>query len=199
MLQVLKDAFEGRRSYYSITNESPISDQEIKDILNHVILHTPSAFNSQSTRMVLLLGDEHKKLWSITKETLRKIIPAEKFDSTDKKIDSFAAGYGSVIFLEDPAPFDAAREKMASYADKFDDWANHTSGMHQLAVWTMLEAAGFGVSLQHYNTLIDDEVKATWNLNKNWKVIAQMPFGLPTEGPGTKEFLPVENRLFIFE
>lgn len=199
MLEVLKNAFENRRSYYNITNQSPISDDEIKDILNNVILHTPSAFNSQTTRMVLLLGDEHKKLWSMVKETLRKVVPADKFDSTDKKIDSFSAGYGSVLFLEDSSPLDAVRDKFSTYADKFDDWSNHTSGMHQFAVWTMLEAAGFGVSLQHYNTLIDDEVKETWNLDKNWKLIAQMPFGLPVEKPGPKEFLPVENRLFVFE
>ncbi len=199
MLQTLKDAFQKRRSYYSISNKSPISDEELEDILKHVILHMPSAFNSQSSRIVLLLGEHHQKLWDIVKETLRKRIPAEKFASTDKKIDTFAAGYGSILFLEDFTPFDENREKMKSYADKFDDWSNHTAGMHQLAVWTMLEAAGFGASLQHYNTLIDDEVKETFGINPKWKLLAQMPFGLPTEEPGPKEHLPVEDRLFIFK
>lgn len=199
MLQILKDAFEKRRSYYSISNKSPISDEELEDILKHVILHMPSAFNSQSSRIVLLLGEHHQKLWDIVKETLRKKIPAEKFDSTDKKIDTFAAGYGSILFLEDFTPFEENRVKMKSYADKFDDWSNHTAGMHQLAVWTMLEAAGFGASLQHYNTIIDDEVKETFGLDPKWKLLAQMPFGLPTEEPGPKESLPVEGRLFIFK
>jgi predicted oxidoreductase (fatty acid repression mutant protein) len=29
--------------------------------------------------MVLLLGENHKKLWSITKETFRKIVPTDTF------------------------------------------------------------------------------------------------------------------------
>ena len=46
--------------------------------------------------------------------------------------------------------------------------------MHQLAVWTMLEDEGMGASLQHYNPLIDDEVRKVWNLSDDWKLIAQM-------------------------
>ena len=58
--------------------------------------------------------------------------------------------------------------------------------MHQLVVWTGLEAEGLGASLQHYNPLIDDEVKQEWNVPANWKLIAQMPFGNPTAAPGEK-------------
>ena len=51
--------------------------------------------------------------------------------------------------------------------------------MHQLAVWTMLEDAGFGASLQHYNPLIDKEVRERWDLPAAWRLFAQMPFGMP--------------------
>ena len=47
--------------------------------------------------------------------------------------------------------------------------------MHQFAIWTMLEDAGLGASLQHYNPLIDEKVQNEWKLNPNWKLIAQMP------------------------
>ncbi|NFV72581.1 nitroreductase, partial [Clostridium botulinum] len=38
---------------------------------------------------------------------------------------------------------------------------------------------GFGASLQHYNELIEEDVKKEWNIPNNWKLIAQMPFGKP--------------------
>ena len=62
----------------------------------------------------------------------------------------------------------------------------------KLVVWAALEAEGLGASLQHYNPLIDDEVKKEWNIPGNWKLIAQMPFGNPTSPPGEKEFQPLE-------
>ena len=71
--------------------------------------------------------------------------------------------------------------------------------MHQLVVWTALEAEGLGASLQHYNPLIDDEVKKEWNIPDNWKLIAQMPFGNPTSQAGEKEFQPLEDRVKFYK
>ena len=77
-------------------------------------------------------------------------------------------------------------------------WAEQTDAMHQLAVWTMLEDAGMGASLQHYNPLIDDEVRKVWNLSDDWKLIAQMPFGVPVAQPGFKEVKSLDERVFEF-
>ena len=57
------EALEHRRSYYSISNDSPVQDEEIVHIIRTAVKHVPSAFNSQTTLIVLLLGDEHQKLW----------------------------------------------------------------------------------------------------------------------------------------
>ena len=62
------EALEHRRSYYSISNDSPVQDEEIVHIIRTAVKHVPSAFNSQTTRIVLLLGDEHQKLWRIVKD-----------------------------------------------------------------------------------------------------------------------------------
>jgi len=48
-------AVADRRSFYGINKEVVISDERIKDIIEHAIKHTPSALNSQSTRVILLL------------------------------------------------------------------------------------------------------------------------------------------------
>lgn len=50
----------------------------------------------------------------------------------------------------------------------------------------MLEDTGLGASLQHYNPLIDDEVRKRWSLPREWKLIAQMPFGTPAGEPGER-------------
>lgn len=62
----------------------------------------------------------------------------------------------------------------------------------------MLEDAGMGASLQHYNPLIDDEVRKVWNLSDDWKLIAQMPFGVPVAQPGSKEVMSLDERVFEF-
>lgn len=194
------DAIKHRRSYYAIKNESPISNEAIEDILKQAVTHVPSAFNSQTTRTVLLLGEEHTKLWNIVKSTLKKMIPAEAFKQTEAKINScFQSGYGTVLFFEDEAIVKGLQRSFPSYADNFPGWSLQTSAMHQFAVWTLLEDAGFGASLQHYNPLIDDEVKATWNLPAEWKLISEMPFGIPTAEPGKKEYAPLNERIIVFE
>lgn len=199
MERTFKEALEHRRSYYEISNQSPVSDEKIEEIVRYAVKHVPSAFNSQSARLVLLFGENHLRLWNIVKETLRKIIPADAFEKTESKVDSFKAGYATVLYFEDQSVVKSLQEQFASYADNFPVWSQHTSAMHQLAVWTMLEDAGFGASVQHYNPLIDEEVRKTWNLPESWKLISQMPFGTPTAGPGEKVFAPIEDRLKIFK
>ena len=145
MEKSFKEALKHRRTYYAITNQSPISDKEIEEIIDFAVTHVPSAFNSQSTRVVLLLGDNHRKLWQIVKNTLWKIVTPEAFKNTEAKIDhSFASGYGTVLFFEDQNVVQDLQNRFISYKDNFPGWAMQTSAMHQLAVWTMLEDAGFG-------------------------------------------------------
>jgi predicted oxidoreductase (fatty acid repression mutant protein) len=199
MERTFKDAIKHRRSYYAIANQSPASDAEIEEMIAFAVTHVPSAFNSQTTRVVLLLGDEHAKLWGIVKETLRQIVPADAFGATERKIDSFGAGYGSVLFFEDQSVIKSHQENFPLYADNFPVWSEQTSGMHQLAVWTLLEDAGFGASLQHYNPLIDGEVRRVWSLPESWRLRAQMPFGTPTAEPAPKTFLPVKERFSVFK
>ena len=196
----LKDALQHRRSYYELTPESPIDDAKIEEIIRFAIRHIPSAFNSQSTRLVLLLHEQHKAFWEIVKRTLQAIIPAEAFVATEQKIDrSFASGYGTVLYYEDTTVVRKLQEQFPTYADNFPIWSEHTSAMHQLAIWTMLEDMGLGASLQHYNPLIDEEVIATWKLPATWELIAQMPFGLPLEPPQKKEYKPLCDRVRVFK
>lgn len=199
MKRTFEEALEHRRTYYSIGSDSPVLDEEIVHVVREAVKYVPSAFNSQSTRIVLLFGDEHKKLWNIVKATLKKLISAEAFVQTEAKIDGcFAGGHGTVLYFEDTSVVKKLQDAFPSYKDRFPTWSQHTSAMHQLAVWTMLEDLGLGASLQHYNPLIDEEVRRTWNLPEEWELVAEMPFGTPTGEPGEKEFEDLSKRIKIF-
>ena len=190
-------AVADRRSFYGISKEAVVSDDKIKEIIEHAVKHTPSAFNSQSTRIVLLLGKEHDKLWDITMEALRKIVPADNFSSTEDKINSFKNGYGTVLYFEDNSVIESLQKQFALYKDNFPIWSQQTSGMHQFVIWTALEIEGFGASLQHYNELIENDVKKEWSIPENWKLIGQMPFGKPTAKPDEKQFSPLDRKSVV--
>ncbi len=193
------DAVENRRSIYAISSEQVISDEKLHEIINHAVMHTPSSFNSQSARVVVLLGDHHKKLWSITTDTLKAIVPADQFGPTQDKMNAFGAGYGTVLFFEDQSVVEGLQQQFAAYADNFPIWSMQSSGMLQFVVWTALEQEGYGASLQHYNPLIDDAVKAEWSIPASWKLYAQMPFGKIAAPAGPKEFQPIEERVKYFK
>lgn len=190
-------AVESRRSYYSITNHSPIPDGRIVEIVQFAVKHAPSAYNSQGGRVVLLLGAEHTALWSIVLDTLRPMVPAERFAKTESKVKGFAAGHGTVLFFEDQAVVQAHQRQYPLYKDNFPPWSLQSSGMLQYIVWTALELEGLGASLQHYNPLIDDAVKVRWGIPDNWRLMSQLVFGAPLAQPGEKEFLPVEDRVWV--
>ena len=194
-------ALKNRRSYYAISKESVIPDERIMEIVNEAVKYTPSAFNSQSARVVVLLGEHHDKLWNLTRGVLRETVGGtdEQFQSTADKMTAFGNGYGTVLFFEDSSVIANLQEQFALYADNFPVWSQQSSGMLQFVIWTALEAEGFGASLQHYNPLIDDKVRAEWSLPESWKLVAQMPFGKPTSQPGEKEFQPLEERVKLFK
>lgn len=196
-----KDFFEAvkdRRTIYTLSAETTVPKEKVIEIIQNMVKHTPSAFNSQSQRVVVLFDVNHKKLWQVTMETLRGIVPANKFGPTESKINSFANAYGTILYFDDTSVTDGFAQQFAAYKDNFPVWAQQSNGMLQYAIWTALEAVGLGVSVQHYNPLIDEQVKAQWNIPQSWKLIAQMPFGKPTAPAGEKQFVPVEERVKIF-
>ncbi|MBI4855158.1 MAG: nitroreductase family protein [Acetobacterium woodii] len=194
-----KEAMEGRRSIYGICDESPISAEEILEIIDNSTKHVPSAFNSQSQRVAVLFGERHLEFWNIVMETLRKIVLADDFRATEKKINGFAAGCGTLLFYDDNSITKGLMERFTPYKESFPVWAEQSNGMLQFAIWTQLEAEGLGATIQHYNPIIDKEVKDAFNIPSDWRLIAQMPFGGPTVEPIQKEFVPIEKRVIVIE
>lgn len=194
----LQQAAETRRSVYALDKNLPVGKDEIVRIAEHAVKHTPSAFNSQSTRVVVLFGAEHDKLWDIAAQELKKIVPAEQFGQTAAKLAGFKAAAGTVLFFEDRSVIEGLQAQFPLYAANFPIWAEHADAMHQYAVWTTFEAAGVGANLQHYNPVIDAAVSETWDIPATWALRAQLVFGGVKEPAGVKEFKPLAERFKVF-
>jgi len=195
MSQNALSLFARRRTQYALGRNLSISEAEVDALIREAIRLAPSSFNSQSSRAVILFGAASEKLWKvITKETLRPMVPADAFASTDAKMDAFAAGAGTVLFYEDQDTLKDLQQKFPLYADNFPIFSEHSAGMAQYAVWTALAEAGIGASLQHYAPLIDAEVARTWDVPSSWKLRAQMPFGSNEAPFAEKSFIADDVR-----
>jgi predicted oxidoreductase (fatty acid repression mutant protein) len=118
---------------------------------------------------------------------------------TAEKIDAFAAAYGTVLFFEDVSVVKALQEQFPLYQHNFPVWSQQANGMLQSNVWVALSDVGLGASLQHYTELIEGKVREEWNIPADWKMTAQMPFGLPVARPAEKNFVPAADRVIVYQ
>jgi predicted oxidoreductase (fatty acid repression mutant protein) len=191
-------ALKNRRSIYALGNDLPQSKEEITALVKEVVRESPTSFNSQTQRVVFLFGDAHKKLWSITEEALKPLTPPDAFPNTQAKLQSFAAGTGTLLFFEDTDVVKALQEQFELYADNFPVWSEQASGLTQANVWTALAQENIGANLQHYNPVIDEAVAKEWSIPSNWKLRAQLVFGSIKEPAGEKEYMEDSKRFMEF-
>ncbi|MEB5475924.1 nitroreductase family protein [Acinetobacter pollinis] len=190
---------EKRRTIYAIGSNVQHSNEELEVLIKKAIRLSPSAFNSQSSRAVILFDDSHKKFWEIVRETLRQIVPESAFEGTNNKISSFAAGKGTILFYEDQDIVKGLQEQFAAYADNFPIWSEHSSAIAQFAVWTALSEVNVGASLQHYNPIADAETAKAFGVPETWKLRAQLVFGSIEAPAGEKEFMEDDARFKTFK
>ena len=192
------DQIKQRRSIYAIGNNVSLDQTEVENTIKEAVRHSPSSFNSQTSRVVILFGESHQNFWNIVRDTLKKIVPADAFEGTNNKINSFAAGYGTALFYEDQDVVKELQAQFPLYADNFPVWSEHSSAIAQFATWTALAEKNIGASLQHYNPIIDEEVAQTFSIPSNWKLRAQLVFGSIEAPPGEKTFMDDAERFKTF-
>lgn len=191
---------QARRSYYNITNQSTISDEQLEQLVADAIKHTPSSFNSQTSRAVLVTGEKNKQLWSALWEAHKANLKPEEVPIYQDKFDNaYSAGYGTIVFYEDQDAIDTFVANFPMVQWTIKDWSQTTNGMAQYIAWTALATHGLGANLQHFGQFGPANAEA---INKflavpsGWKVpLALMPFGVPSGGPGNpahpKTFQPL--------
>ena len=178
-----------RRSIYALGDQLTNSPEEIYDLIITAIKNSPTAFNSQTVRAVVLFGKSSDKVWDIVEAALKEVVKdPQAFAKTQQKTASFRAGFGTVLFLTETDTVHELEKQFPAYADNFADWAEQGIGGAQQAVWTALAEQQIGASLQHYNPLIDDAIHQAFNLPDSWQLRAEMPFGSIEAPAGDKDF-----------
>jgi len=167
-------------------------------LIQSAVRETPSSFNSQSSRVVILLGAEHDKYWEeVVLGALKKVTDDEGFNHAKGRIDGFKAAYGTVLFYEDQDTVAGMQEKYAAYKDLFPLWSSHSSGMAQIHTWTALELAGYGASLQHYGNLTQEPLSELHSIPKTWKLQSELVFGSVKAPAGEKTYMSNDERFKI--
>lgn len=192
------DTLKNRRSIYHLGRNVSLSNEELTALIKEAIKESPTAFNAQSTRAVILFGDAHEKLWEITEEALRPLTPAEAFPNTQNKLAGFKNGYGTVLFFKDTDVVKGLQEQFELYAGNFPDWSEQSNGIATANTWVALVDKGLGANLQHYNPVIDEAVAKEWNIPSNWKLRSQLVFGSPETPAGEKEYMNDADRFRVF-
>lgn len=194
-----QDSLTRRRSIYALGHTRIVTDFCLEDTLKDCLKNCPTPFNAQSARLVLLLNQQHTNFWKLVLQKVLAVTPLGKKDSTAQKINSFAVAYGTILFFEDLSVLEQLQKDFPLYQKNMHDWTFEANGMLQYMVWQALAENEIGASLQHYNELIEEDVKKMLGLPDSWKILAQMPFGSIEKTPAEKTFLPLENRFKIFK
>ncbi|KAH9899027.1 nitroreductase [Xylariomycetidae sp. FL2044] len=202
LTQSFLDAAVTRRSTIGLHKASTISDGQVEEIVKHALLYTPTPFNVQATRAVVLFGADHEKLWDMVAVHARNNYPPEAFEAfLAPNIKATKASYGTILFYEDPAAIDAMPPRSAGLLKTSPEWFEQANGMAQFYVWTAFTSAGLGASIQHYQKGgLTEQIAKEWDLPASWDLKCQMPFGTPAGPPrgGDKQFAPIEPRIKVF-
>lgn len=177
-----------RRSIYSLNKTLPISKEELKELIEEVALLSPDAFNAQSSRIVVVQDEKQDELWDLIYDSFEGQVPRQK-------IDGFKAAAGTILFYLHRPTITNLEENFPLYAHNFYYWGHQASGILQINLWNALRTKGIGANIQHYNPIIDENIRNKWNIPEDWELIAQMPFGGIVEEPGELEKMPIEERV----
>lgn len=96
MADTYLELIKQRHTKYTISSDSPISDTRLQEVISQVLRSTPSSFNCQSTRYVVLLREDHIKFWEIAKECFRATMSESQYAEYEKKLLGRQAGFGTV-------------------------------------------------------------------------------------------------------
>ena len=201
-LRELIPAFGERHSEYNLSGElrAPLSD--VRRLLEEVLHLTPTGFNVQPVRMVLLSGRKNVEHWDLIAGMLKRKIGEERYRKSNAYhlIEEVAKqAVGTVLFFDDPEETERMMREKAQYRDNFLNWAQQAQGSHQFMVWLGLRVLGYGANLQHYIGMEDDLVKRHVGVPENWNFVAHMMFGSIIEPAQAKEKKPIEELLKVYE
>ena len=179
-----------RRSVYHL-GKADIKDEEIETYLRAIFSSVPSSFNARAQRILLLLGDQSMMFWkdlvpAALKENYKKYPDGRALSKRTGLCESFSKGNGTILFFSDSKVAGALKETFVEYAPAVNRFMAQEVGMDEYAMWLGLSKIGLGASLQHFLGL-EVAVRAAYNVDPDWVLDAQMPFGAVEKAPEAKD------------
>lgn len=193
-----KNVIKNRRSIYALGNNSDYSIDEIVATIRETQKDVPSAFNSQTSRLVVLHGDANTKFWNLILDVQKDVLDQATWDFMSPIMEGAKNGIGTVLFFEDRD----AVATMPTQGQRTEAYKQNNSANSQYAAWLALADMNLGGSLQHFNVGyeqgFDKAVRELFDLPESYELIAQMPFGSIEQEAGDKEYIDSEVQVQVF-
>ncbi len=189
------DVIEKRRSNYDLAANIELNKKDLINLLRKIIYYSPSPFNVQSSKIVLLNKKSHHLLWTtVVEEYLKKNNNGELLDSDKARIKREDKAYGTILFYKDEQVIEENKKKLDAYEQKeLNNWCIEESAMLQMNVWNELRLKNIGAHLVHFDN-IDEEISVTFDIDKKYKLVAMMVFGSIVQEAAVKPKKDIDKR-----
>ena len=189
------DVIEKRRSNYDLAANIELNKKDLINLLRKIIYYSPSPFNVQSSKIVLLNKKSHHLLWTtVVEEFLKKNNNGDLLDSDKARIKREDKAYGTILFYKDERVIEEFKEKLDAYEQKsLDSWCIEESAMLQMNIWNELRLRNIGAHIVHFDD-IDEEVSVAFDIDKNYKLVAMMVFGNIIQEAAVKPKKDIDKR-----
>lgn len=193
------DLLEKRRSIYTIGTNSDYTKEEITERIRDVVKQVPTAFNSQTTRVVVLFDEAKDKFWDHIYDVQKDVLEGDVWEMMSGTITGSKNGIGTVLFFED---IDAVKQ-MPAQGIRGEAYKQNNNANAQYAVWLALTEMDLGATLQHFNVGyeqgFDRGTKEMFDLPDSYEMLAQMPFGSIEQEAGEKDHIDTDEQVKVFE
>jgi hypothetical protein len=193
------DLIKKRRTIYALGTDSQYSKEDIENRIREVVQQVPSAFNSQTTRVVVLFDEANVKFWDHIYDVQKDVLEGEMWDMMSGVMNGAKEAIGTVLFFEDKE----AVEQMPTQGARTEAYKQNNNANAQYAVWLALAEMDLGASLQHFNVGyeqgFDKGTKEMFDLPESYEMLAQMPFGSIEQEAGEKEHIDTNEQVKVFD
>ena len=195
----LTELVKNRRTQYAIGKNTELSNEEISEYITNIVREVPTAFNSQTTRVAIVFGEDNVKLWDHILDVQKDVLQGEMWDMMSGVMQGAKNGVGTVLFFED---LDAV-ETMPVNGTRGEAYKQNNNANTQYATWLGLTQLGLGGSLQHfnvgYNQGFDQGTKEMFDLPESYEMLAQMPFGSIEQEVEAKDHIDTNEQVKVFK
>ncbi|MBG9979976.1 nitroreductase family protein [Facklamia sp. DSM 111018] len=195
------DLASKRRSHYVVGKNVDYTVEEIADYIGKVALEVPTAFNSQTSRLVIVTGEANAKVWNIIHQTQKEVLPAEMYEYFKGLFEgSENNAFGTILFFEDR---EAIKANIPTNEERQEIYKEQNAANTQYATWLALTELDLGATLQHFNVGykqgFDRSLREALNLPESWELNAQMPFGSIEAEANPKDKMPVDEKVLVIK